>query len=84
MVNYMEFQDWMFDKRVFKRNIRRGIIAREDYKKFVAGLPDVTDQIADPSEDEDLFADPSEKSEEETPEQEAPAPAVEEEPEQEA
>jgi len=46
MVNYMKFQDWMIDKRVLKRNIRHGVVSREDYQKYVKSLPDLSDQIA--------------------------------------
>lgn len=33
-----------FDKRIIERNIRKGLVKREDYDKHVAALRDVADQ----------------------------------------
>jgi hypothetical protein len=38
-----------FDKRIVERNIRKGVVKREDYDKHVAALRDVADQ-AEPVE----------------------------------
>lgn len=53
MVNYMNFQDWMFDKRVRRRNIRKGVIKRADYQEYLEALEDVSNNIAPPDEDEE-------------------------------
>lgn len=49
----MKFQDWMLDKRVIERNIRKKVLGRKDYDKYLKTLPDVEDCIADPDEDEE-------------------------------
>ena len=73
MVNYMEFQDWMFDKRVLKRNIRKGIVTREDYHEYLDSLEDLVDNVADPDEDEELEGEKAaEDAEEEAAAEEAP------------
>ena len=41
----MEFQDWMYDKRVVRRNIRKGLISREEYEKYLEALPDMSDNV---------------------------------------
>lgn len=33
----------LFDRRVVERHIKKGEVTREDYEKFVAALPDVSD-----------------------------------------
>lgn len=52
-VNYMEFQDWLFDKRVLRRNIRKGMVAREDFEGYLENLTDSSDNIAPPEEEEE-------------------------------
>lgn len=42
----MQFQDWMFDKRVIDRNIRKGLIKRADVAKYLKSLPDASDNAA--------------------------------------
>jgi hypothetical protein len=49
----MQFQDWMFDKRVLDRNIRKGVIDRGDYAEYLKSLPDVSDNVAPLEEPED-------------------------------
>lgn len=34
----------LFDKRVVERNIKKGLITREEYEKYLSALPDVSDQ----------------------------------------
>lgn len=46
MANPMPFQDWLFDKRVFERNLRKGVVSRSDYERYLAGLPDVRDNAS--------------------------------------
>jgi hypothetical protein len=72
MVNYMNFQDWMFDKRVLERNIRRGLITRTDYRNYLKTLEDMSDNIAPPDED-DLFDGLDNFDEPEEIEQDGPA-----------
>lgn len=31
---------WLVDRRIVERNIKKGLISREDYKKYLAQLPD--------------------------------------------
>lgn len=64
MVNYMTFQDWMLDKRVLKRNILNGTVSREDYQKYLEGLPDMQDHIAEEEEEDE---DEEEEETEDTP-----------------
>jgi len=59
----MKFQDWMLDKRVIERNIRKKVLTRKDYEKYLKTLPDVTDCIADPDEDEEQEEAAAEESE---------------------
>ena len=40
--------DRLFDSRTVERNIRKGLITRKDYEKYLKGLNDVTDKIAPP------------------------------------
>lgn len=39
----MEFQYWLFDKRIVRRNIRKNLITRQDYLKYIEDLEDVAD-----------------------------------------
>jgi hypothetical protein len=36
----------LFDNRTIERNIRKGLITRKDYEKFLKNLPDATDKAA--------------------------------------
>lgn len=49
----MQFQDWMFDRRVLDRNIRKGVIDRGDYAEYLKSLPDVSDNVAPLEEPEE-------------------------------
>ena len=48
----MEFQDWKFDKRVVRRNRRRGLIHDDEYQAYLDSLPDVADNSMTLEEDE--------------------------------
>jgi hypothetical protein len=47
----------LFDRRIVERNIKRGLIARKDYDRFLKALPDAADKIRSP--DEPVEASPS-------------------------
>jgi len=36
--------DLFLDKRIVERNIRKGVIGRKDYEKYLKDLPDVEDR----------------------------------------
>ncbi len=36
----------LFDVRIVERNIKRGIISRKEYERFLKALPDVTDKVS--------------------------------------
>ena len=38
----------LYDSRIVTRNIRKGLLTRKDYDKFLQSLPDATDKIAPP------------------------------------
>jgi hypothetical protein len=40
----------IFDSRIVERNVKRGVISRKDYEKFLKGLPDLKDKVK-PSSD---------------------------------
>ena len=52
----MQFQDWQFDKRVLRRNIRRSIITTQDYQEYLKGLSDVADNVAAPDDADEEVA----------------------------
>jgi hypothetical protein len=58
-------QSRLFDKRTVERNIKKGLVTRKDYDKYVKTLDDVTDKgvygAAEPKgdEDEDEGAEPA-------------------------
>ena len=54
----MEFHDWLFDKRVLRRNIRKGVLSRHDYKRYLEDLVDASTNIA-PNEEEASSPDPT-------------------------
>lgn len=41
---HMDQSTHLLDKRVVDRNIRKGLVTREDYAKFLDQLPDRADQ----------------------------------------
>ena len=47
----------LFDFRTVERNIKKGLITRKDYEKYVKSLPDVAALVAPPEEDLDDGAD---------------------------
>jgi hypothetical protein len=49
----------LFDLRTIERNIKRGLITRKEYERFLKSLPDAADNIA-PSEAEATPAAPQE------------------------
>ena len=40
----MEKKDFLFDSRLIKRNLQRGIISQKDYDRFIKELPDCEGQ----------------------------------------
>lgn len=48
----MQFQEWMFDKRVLGRNLRRGVLQQADYQKYLKSLRDLKDDTAPLVEDD--------------------------------
>jgi hypothetical protein len=42
--------DRLFDQRVVRRNISAGRISKDDHKRFIEALPDVSDKIKPPDE----------------------------------
>jgi hypothetical protein len=43
----------LYDVRTLERRLRRGIINKKDYEKYLKGLPDASDKIAPPESDGD-------------------------------
>ncbi len=43
----------MYDVRTLERNLRKGVITRKDYDKFLKGLPDRSDNVAVSRPDDD-------------------------------
>lgn len=41
----------LFDRRIVERNIKRGLITRKDYDKFLKSLADVAEKIKTPEEE---------------------------------
>ncbi len=41
----------LFDRRIVERNIKRGLITRKDYDKFLKSLADVAEKIKAPEEE---------------------------------
>jgi hypothetical protein len=53
---------WITDIRLVERNIKKGVISRKDYEKYLKALPDQQDKVAtmgDPSalDEDDLDID---------------------------
>jgi hypothetical protein len=40
----------LFDRRIVERNIKRGLITRKDYEKFLKSLSDASDKIKSPDD----------------------------------
>ena len=40
----------LFDRRIVERNIKRGLITRKDYEKFLKSRPDAAEKIKSPDE----------------------------------
>ena len=40
----------LFDRRIVERNIKRGLVTRKDYEKFLKSLPDASDKMRSPDE----------------------------------
>jgi hypothetical protein len=40
----------LFDRRIVERNIKKGLVARKDYDKYLKSLADVAVNIASPEE----------------------------------
>jgi hypothetical protein len=40
-------KDQLYDVRCVERNIRKGLLKREDYKKYLKGLRDSTERAVD-------------------------------------
>jgi hypothetical protein len=40
----------LFDRRIVERNIKRGLITRKDYEKFLKSLSDSADKVRSPDE----------------------------------
>jgi hypothetical protein len=36
----------LFDLRIIERNIKRGLITRKEYERFLKSLPDATEKVA--------------------------------------
>ena len=36
----------LFDLRIIERNIKRGLITRKEYERFLKSLPDVAEKVA--------------------------------------
>jgi hypothetical protein len=48
----------LFDTRTIERNIKRGIITRKEYERFLKALPDAATNVA-PAEAEAAAAEPA-------------------------
>jgi len=42
----------LFDMRIVERNIKRGLITRKEYERFLKSLPDAADKVAPNEEPE--------------------------------
>ncbi|MGB0679569.1 MAG: hypothetical protein ACPGUV_07910 [Polyangiales bacterium] len=48
----MDRGELLVDKRIVERNIRRGLISRQDYEAHLAALADCSDNIAEEPKEE--------------------------------
>jgi len=60
----------LFDRRVVERNIKKGLITRKDYEKYLKSLEDMAGNIASPDERVEEAPEPIEDDE---PEETTPA-----------
>jgi hypothetical protein len=49
----------LFDRRIVERNIRRGLITRKDYDKFLKSLSDASGKVRSPDEVVDVNPSPA-------------------------
>ncbi len=42
----------LFDRRIVERNIKRGLITRKDYEKYLKSLSDAADKVRVPDEEQ--------------------------------
>ena len=54
----MDPKNWLLDKRVLRRNLKRGVLEIEDFDKEMKGLPDLE------SQSEELDLEPKDQAEE--------------------
>ena len=50
----------LFDRRIVERNIKRGLITRKDYDKFLKSLSDAAGKLRSPDEATDAIPTPAE------------------------
>ena len=48
----MAYSDWLVDKRVIERNLRKGLVDPKELEKLHKQLPDLADNVADAESDE--------------------------------
>jgi hypothetical protein len=46
----------LFDLRIIERNIKRGLITRKEYERFLKSLPDAAEKVAPSEETQDTPA----------------------------
>jgi len=54
----------LFDRRVVERNIKKGLVTRKDYDKYLKALGDVAGNIASPDERHEDAPEPPMEEEE--------------------
>lgn len=42
----MDPREWLFDKRVLRRNLEKNVVSAKALKEYIADLPDLSDEIA--------------------------------------
>ncbi len=42
----------LFDRRIVERNIKRGLITRKDYEKYLKSLADAAEKVKSPDEEQ--------------------------------
>ena len=62
----------LYDKRTVERNIKKGLISRKDYDKYLKSLEDISDKgvyggPAEDDDDDDDILDDEPETEDETP-----------------
>jgi len=60
-----DLNDEIFDIRVVERNIREGIISREDYNKYLSAMDDEAEESADTETRMEFFLEESSTTENE-------------------